>query len=775
MKIQQKMNKFFIHIILFCIVILFTTGCSTTRRLAADETLYTGVKKITFTQERDDFEISGAAESTAKEPLSIAPNNPLYAPYWRTPLPIGLWAYNYLYTPKEKGFKYWLYKRLAKSPVLISDVRPELRTKVVNNILENYGYFGATTDYELLPRKRRPQKARVSYHIHVPAPSFYSKISYLSVNGPMGEIIERIKPESLLREGAQYNLDTLVMERNRITDTLRNHGYYYFRPEYIEYLADTTEQNERIHLKMSLHEGVPAAALKAYRIGDVRVSIQNPTTGQQDSLIYNGLKIIYERPEKVRPKILDDCISLFPGDIFTISAQNTTQSNLTKLGIFKFVNLNVTPLDSLKSRDSLDVAIDVALSLPYEAEFEVNLTSKSNSFLGPGATFSLRNINVFKGGEALSLHLNGSYEWQTGSRKRGEQRSSLLNSYELGITTSLDIPRLIAPKFIHRNAYPAHTSFQLGADLMNRPGYFHMISFNGSVGYNFQSTKNSFHNLTLFKLVYNKLLHTSESFDITMDENPAIALSFRDQFIPSIGYTYTFDKGYGAGQKNRLLWTSSVTSAGNILAGVMELFNVKGTKHLFGSPFSQFIKATSEIRFYHRIGMNNMLASRFMVGAEHAYGNSRVMPYSEQFYIGGANSIRAFTIRSLGPGSYHPPKDKENAYWDQTGTFKLEANVEFRFKMIAGLNGAVFLDAGNIWLLKNDPNRPGGKLTKKDFFNDIALGTGVGLRYDISVLVLRLDMGIGLHLPYQTSKSGYYNIPDFKDGLGFHLAIGYPF
>ena len=165
-----------------------------------------------------------------------------------------------------------------------------------------------------------------------------------------------------------------------------------------------------------------------------------------------------------------------------------------------------------------------------------------------------------------------------------------------------------------------------------------------------------------------------------------------------------------------------------------------------------------------------------MVGAGYAYGNSKVMPYSEQFYIGGANSIRAFTVRSLGPGSYRPSEDQVNGYWDQTGDFKLEANVEFRFKMLGNLGGAVFLDAGNIWLLKNDPQRPGGALRAKNFWNEIALGTGVGLRYDISVLVLRLDMGIGIHTPYSNpDKKGYYNIQNFKDGLGIHLAIGYPF
>ncbi len=220
-----------------------------------------------------------------------------------------------------------------------------------------------------------------------------------------------------------------------------------------------------------------------------------------------------------------------------------------------------------------------------------------------------------------------------------------------------------------------------------------------------------------------------------MDENPAIAMSFRNQFVPSIGYTYTFDRTYGAAGNRRFYWQNSVTSAGNLLSGILRAFGERQPQPLFGNRFSQFVKEVSELKFYHRIGRrNNWLATRLLVGAGYAYGNSEVMPYSEQFYIGGANSIRAFTIRSLGPGSYRPPADDRNGYLDQTGDFKLEANIEYRFGIMGRLNGAVFLDAGNIWLLKKDPKRPGAELKWKGFLNDIALGTGFGLRYDISYL-----------------------------------------
>ena len=216
--------------------------------------------------------------------------------------------------------------------------------------------------------------------------------------------------------------------------------------------------------------------------------------------------------------------------------------------------------------------------------------------------------------------------------------------------------------------------------------------------------------------------------------------------------------------------------AGNLFWSVYEACGKRGEKELFGTPFSQFLKGTTQIVYGRRLGVgDHWLVTRAAVGVAWAYGNSSQVPYAEQFYVGGANSVRAWAVRDLGPGSYRPPADQENGYFDQTGTFKFEFNTEYRFPIAGPLHGALFLDAGNVWLLKKDPLRPGGELRAKTFLKDIALGTGVGLRVDISMLVLRGDLGIGLHAPYDTGKSGYFNLPSFKKSLCFHLAIGYPF
>ena len=761
--------------ILVAVGLLFAAACSTVRRIPEGEVLYTGVKKLRI-QPDSGVVLSTAAEEAARQPLSVAPNNPLYSPWLRTPLPIGLWAWNYCYTPREKGFKYWFFKRLAKEPVLLSKVQPGLRTQVAEQALANFGYFGSTVSDSLRYRKHG-RKAKVDYTLRIAEPWFYGEIAYPTVNPGMDPLIDSLRATSLLRTGAQYNLDTLTAERQRITGILRDRGYYYFRPEYLEFLADTTLRPQHVDLRLTLKPNLPAVALKPYRVGDVTVRLRNLRPGPRDTLRLRNATVIAQRPMKIRPRVLGRALTLRPGQLFTVDAQNRTQNELNQLGIFRSVNLSVTPLDSLRGGDTLDVAIDAQFDYPLEVALETDATSKSNSFIGPGVTLKVSNNNLFRGGEVLDVKLTGSYEWQTGNKNSGGQ-TSRMNSYELGLTSNLNLPRLLLPEgWVSRLRYPGSTAFQLGVELMNRPRFFHLIAFSGSAGYNFRTSPYSHHGLTVFKLTYNRLLHTTASFDQTMEENPSIAMSFRNQFVPSISYTYTFDKTYGATGNRRFYWQNSLTAAGNLLSGILRAFGERQPQELFGNRFSQFAKEISEVKFYHRIGRrNNWLATRFLVGVGYAYGNSEVMPYSEQFYIGGANSIRAFTVRSIGPGSYRPPADDSDGYLDQTGDFKLEANIEYRFGIMGRLNGAVFLDAGNVWLLKNDPNRPGAELKWKGLLDEIALGTGFGLRYDISYLVIRADLGIGLHTPYPNpDKKGYYNISSFRDGLGFHLAIGYPF
>jgi outer membrane protein assembly factor BamA len=441
------------------------------------------------------------------------------------------------------------------------------------------------------------------------------------------------------------------------------------------------------------------------------------------------------------------------------------------MGIFSAVSIEATT-DTLSDKRKLDVAVSCTLDQPLEASIEVNASSKSNSYIGPGITLGVTNKNIFGGGEQFSVKLNGSYEWQTGSDNKG----GIFNSYEFGLTTSLAFPRLLAPKFIPRRRRQINwTRFSLNADLLNRPHFFKMAQFNMAMSYDWQATRRATMSYTPFKLTYTKMINTTAEFDSIMAANPAVALSFENQFIPQMQYSYLYERNYD--KNNTLNLSISVQEAGNVFWSIYELAGKKdGQKELFGTPFSQFVKGQLQLVYSRRLeGTNTWIVSRGAVGAAHAYGNSSQVPYAEQFYCGGANSVRAFTVRSIGPGSYRDPNAGKTGYFDQTGTFKFEANVECRFPLVGIINGALFVDAGNVWLLKDDPSRPGGTLKGSTFLRDLALGTGFGLRVDLSMIVVRGDLGIGIHAPYDTGKSGYYNMRNFGSSLAFHLAIGYPF
>lgn len=758
----------------FCLLLF---SCSTTKKLTDGEVLYTGVKKMKI-ETPPKLKLKGPEKSALTSPMSYPPNNPLFSPYVRSPFPIGLWVYNW-HIKKEKGLKWWLYRKLAKEPVLISDVQPELRLKMVENNMKDFGFFGLESRYEIIPRKHNPKKAKISYWVKLPDPFRYSSVDLWGWKGQMDSLVRQSMRFSLLKVGEQYDVNVLEQERQRISDILRNRGYYYFQPQYIEFLADTTRRHGEVDLRIGLKQGIPEVAFHPYTIRNVDVSLfGNDDSSQRDTLDYDRLQMDYSPPQILKPKILSQAVKVRPGQLYTARRQNRTQSGIVQLGVFKFVNLTINPVDTSYGR-KLDYKISADYALPIETEVEVDIASKSNNLLGPGLILSLNNKNMFKRAETFSLKLTGAYEWQIGGEKTTKGRSGLINSYELGLNLNLSVPRLLVPGFLKSGKdRQERTHFQIGTDFLNRHSYFRMISFWGSATYDFNSSRRNYHSVVPFKLNYTHLLRTSHEFDSTLNKNPAIALSFKDQFIPSMSYTYTFDRAATYRNPNRLFWQTSITQAGNIISGIQYLAGKRGEgREILGNRYSQFLKLTSEIIKYRQVSENSQVAMRLMGGIGYAYGNSRVMPYSEQFYIGGANSIRAFQIRSIGPGSYHPEKRSVTAYLDQTGDIKLEGNIGYRFKIAGRFNGAVFVDAGNVWLLRKEQERPGGEFRLKDLWREIALGTGFGLRYDITYIVIRADLGVALHAPYNTGKPGYFNIRnyDFRDGLVLNLAIGYPF
>ena len=770
---MNKNNISKLRVLLYVALVLSVISCSTTSRIADDELLYTGVKKLNIQCENDSLVLDEAVAEDIATVINVAPNNSLYSPYIRHPFPVGLWVYNH-WNDSASGLKGWLYRRLVEEPVLISKVKPQHRVEMINTVLQDNGYFDSRASYELVTSEKNNKKAKITYNVMVNEPYVISSVGYLETGNELDNRIDSLaRADRYFKPGNRYSMDSLNAVRVKITNVLRNRGYYYFRPEYIEYYADSTIKKGKIALRMVKASGIPPAALRRYKTGNI-TTVVNPNRGKgTPDTIDLGPKgeMIRMNPLRLNNDVFSKRITFRKGKTFSVRDMERTQASLSTMGIFSGIDIDVTPLDSIYGgRNTVDVAIKCTMDQPIEAKIEAQATSKSNSFIGPGFALGVAHKNIFGGGEILNADATVGYEWATGGKSiEGYD----YNSYEFGLTSTLAIPRLLAPRFIDRSRrYQNWTKFSLSAELLNRPSYFKIVKFGAGLSWQWHSHRHSLNELIPFRLTYTKLLNTTAEFDETMANNPAVALSFRNQFIPEIQYNYTYDRSFSG---NNLTYNLQVIEAGNVFAGIWSLCGSKGEKKMFGTPFSQFVKFQTSVVYNHGVMPGHRLVARMLVGAAHAYGNSSQVPYSEQFYIGGANSIRAFAVRSVGPGSFRPDVTNPNGYYDQTGTFKLEANLEYRFPIFSYLKGALFLDAGNVWMLSDDSNRPGGKLVMKDFFNEIAVGTGLGLRFDMDMLVIRADVGYALHAPYDTGKSGYFNMPSFKKSYAFHLAIGYPF
>lgn len=763
-----------IRILTFCLLITLLASCDTTRHLGEGEVLYTGIKSLTF-----EDSVNTSASETAKEEieaaLAYAPNNALFgSSSVRTPFPFGLWIYN-AFVNKKGAVNKWILETMGAKPVLIGTVNPEVRVRVAKNLLNEHGFFNGTASYEIIPDKKDSLKAKISYALTMNQAYVYDSIRHIRFRHRADTIMQMYKHRQVIQPGDNFNVMSLEAERQRVSTLLRNEGYYYFRPEHIVYQADTTISPGKVSLRVMRNQSMPRNALRPWKIGTVSVNLagydnEMPT----DSLLYKDLMIYYEGKLRVRPTVLYRMLKFSRGSYYSERRQERTQEAFAKLGIFRYTDMQYSPRDTSRLCDTLDLRINTVYDYPLDGEMEFNFKSKSNDQMGPGMVFSLTKRNLFGGGESLTGSVNGSYEWQTG--RRIDNSNGAINSYEFGSSLALTFPRVVFPGLLYKGLDNySSTTFRLSGNQLNRAGFFKMLSLGASLVYEYRPTQKSQHVISPFRLSYNKLRDPTPAFDSI---NPALRQSLQDQFIPAISYTYTYDSPVRKWRGDRIWWEVSITEAGNLISGIYALngrsFNKK-EKTILGNPYAQFVKLTNELRYSRRIDRNQSLVGRVMTGVLYSYGNARISPYSEQFYVGGSNSLRAFAIRSIGPGRFVPDKENRYAYIDQTGDLKFEANVEYRFRMFDDLHGALFLDAGNVWLLRNDTDRPGGRLSDGNFLKDLALGTGFGMRYDMDFLVVRFDVGIGLHLPYETEKKGYYNIPRFKDGLGFHLAIGYPF
>lgn len=770
------------HIILTLMAVALLSGCSSTKSIPEGDQLYVGLKDITYNApEKGEHYATTQAELEAA--LATKPNGSLLgSSKLRSPFPIGLWIWNE-YANSESGFGKWMLKTFGTRPVLMSWVNPELRATVAKEVLRSHGYFRGSVDHEVFTQKN-PKTAKIGYTVNMGHLFTIDSLRYVGFTGTADSLIRNTMSQAQIKVGDAFDVSTLEAERTRVAMLFRNNGLFFYQPGYATYLADTISQPGKVLMKFQQIDNIPSVAKRKWYIGNMDIELRKQYGEPLNDSIKRRRFTVHFNGKRapVRTPVILNAMRLRPHQLYNYADHEESLAQLSNTGIFSMIDFNFTPRDTTGLNDTLDVRLSCVFDRPYDFYIEGNVTGKTNERVGPGVVIGLTKRNAFRGGELLDINLRGSYEWQTGHRSEGT--SSKLNSYEYGFDVSLLFPRLVLPyaskvrRILNRHYrkhgyfYTPTTTLKLSSDIINRAGFFRRHVVSGEWTYALQTSPTSRHQLSPLVFSYEYMRSTTATFDSIMEANPYLYYTMRDRFVPKLQYIYTYTSP--ASYRNPIWWQTTVSEAGNILSlGYMAAGNKWNDKdkRLFGNPYAQFLKFETEFVKTWRISDRSTIVAHLDGGLVWSYGNSSGAPYSEQFYVGGANSIRAFTVRYVGPGSYHNPDGKNISYLDQTGDIRLLANLEYRPRLLGSLYGAVFIDAGNVWNFKEN-DRPGGAFKLKNVPKEMALGTGVGLRYDLDFLVIRVDWGIGLHVPY---KSGFYNVGSFKDSQSLHFAIGYPF
>lgn len=762
-------NSFSLYIIL--IISGVFASCSSTKNIPEDDQLFVGLTKIEYKNyEKNDHFV--AVQEEVEAALATAPNGALFgSSYYRSPFPYGLWIWN-AFSKSRSVFSKWMTKSFGKPPVLMSWVNPELRANVTRELLRANGYFDSSVEYNVITQKN-PKKAKIGYTVNLGRLYRIDSLRYVNFPQRADSLIRATIGETLIHPGDPFKVSTLDAERTRLSNVFRNNGYYYYQPGYASYLADTISVPDTVQLRLQYADSVPANVRRKWYIGKVNLELRKDYMEElSDSLEHRYFTVRFNgRKPPLRTRVILRDLKLRPRKLYSYDDYLQSANKITGTGLFSYVDFKFTPRDTTLRCDTLDLTLSCVFDKPYDFYVEANMVGKTSGKLGPGAVIGISRRNAFRGGEKLDININGSYEWQTGHNADGS--SSEMNSYEYGANVSLEIPRLLLPFWSRVRWYNTpSTILKASSSVINRSGYFKRHIVSGELTYNFQRTATSVHQFSPLILQYEYMTRMTSAFSDILEENPYLLVTMADQFVPKMRYTYTYSSP--TNYRSPIYWQVAVSEASNLLSlGYMMAGNKwnEKSKQLFKNPYAQFFKIETDFRKTWAVGDHSQLVGHVSAGFIWSYGNSVSAPYSEQFYVGGANSIRAFNVRSIGPGAYHT--DSEHAsYMDQTGDIKLQANLEYRFRLFGNLYGATFLDAGNVWALRDDGYRTNSVFKVKNLLKETALGTGVGLRYDLEFFVLRLDWGVGLHVPY---KSGFYNISSFGDGQSLHFAIGYPF
>ncbi|MBF9141542.1 translocation and assembly module lipoprotein TamL [Hymenobacter properus] len=748
--------------------LLALSACSGLKYVPEGQKLYTGSKVIIKSPEK--LPNQSALQTELESVITPKPNGSFLGMRPK----LYFWGRGQV---KKKGLGKFLADKFGEPPVLLKDVKIKATSGLITNRLYNNGFFKGVVTNEV---KTQEKTAQVNYTATTGQVYTIEKIFFPDRDTLIDKDIRATQPGTLLKEGDAYNLNTFIAERVRIDNELKNSGYFYFNPDYILFQVDST-LNNKINVYLRVKASAPTKATRPYWLDRIKLNtnyVLTDTTTRQP-VLYK--KYEYYPDEKVfKAKAITNATFLYPDSLFRRKRRDQTISRLMSLNTFKFVEIRFLPSAAGDSagRARLDADVRMTQLKKKSLRADLQLVSKSNGFTGPGLTVSFRNRSALRGGEQLLVNAVVSTETQTGNGNGALG----LTSYEYGINAQLLFPRLVVPHLPLLDVHLPNSDFQprttlgVGVRTVTRANYFSQNFFNLNYGYTFKTKITNEQEIRPIDITYVQFAPT-DTFNIILKDRRYLKTAFEQQFILASSYRYTYNQQVLEQRRQQIYFSGQVEGSGNLASLIAG--STGQTRNppergytVGGQQFSQYLKFDLELREYYRISPNpasgNRIVGRLQAGVGMPYGNSVVLPYPRQYGIGGPNSIRAFAARGIGPGTYKPAPGEQtlNQFYDQVGDIRLEGNLEYRQDLIPYLKGAVFVDAGNIWLANDDPDRPGGKFNPKTFLKELAVGYGVGLRVDVQFFVIRFDLAFPLQAPYG---------PPDSTSPRFNLAIGYPF
>jgi outer membrane protein insertion porin family len=743
-----------------CCAAVNLVACSQTKTLKEGQYLYKGPVININSPEKITRRKKAEIKSELEDLLRPKPNGKFLG------IPFKLLIYNSVGEPKRKGLSYWLKNKVGEPPVLGSVSAFKQNRIILQNRLENIGYFKDSVKLDTVTRKLKIQDiytVTTGYQYTIRNVVFPEDSSILSRE------IQKFKKQTLLKTGTPYDLDLIKNERVRIDSRLKENGFYNFSPDYLLVIVDSTVGKHQVDMRVVVIRSTPESAKAIYTINDVVIyanfSINADTALPAKPTIWQGYTII-DPGQLFKPSLFSNTLVYKLGSTYNITDQNLSLSRLINLGVFKFVKLNFKEVDSIHYK--LNIYYYLTRAQKRSLVFQVSGLTQSDNSYGGALTISARNKNAFRGAELFVASIYGGLETQN---LGGGQ---FTNIFKLGADLNLYIPRIISPVTIHNiRAFMPKTRINLGYLFYNSTNQYTLNSFKTSYGYVWKRSEENEIQLNLININYVNPTNITPQFQLQLDTNLTLARSIERQFIIGPSYNYNYNTQLSPIQRDHnFYFNANIDLSANVIGWVTGAdYKTGNVKEIFNTPFSQYIRGALDFRYYLNFSPTTVLANRIWGGVGFAYGNSSTMPFIKEFFAGGPNDIRAFQSNTLGPGTYYAG-NRDTAYIaNQPGDIKMEINTELRFKIVSVLHWAFFVDAGNIWTRLTDSTRPGSQITPQ-FYQQIAVGIGTGLRIDFGILVIRFDLAVPVREPYRPAGSQWYF--DGKNRI-LNFAIGYPF